>query len=284
VKPKIRIKIDYAPGYGGPATWYVSAIWKNVLLDSKTVYSEMSAGETNAKFRAKWERVWAEPAWDKKISHKKPASELCAHCGCDTIDGSISCVGKVFCKKCERFIEQYKKEYRERLDADSAAFESERKQQEQTRRADVDSKLRGFHWSDGYYFLRASSGGVVVRHFQLDGHYLDLELEIPENEWASIVCSVSALGETGERWQQAREFHGAVAIERSPTQQLQPQVPQGRDNQVERELRLIELIRSMTFDKCPYCMGSSRNKHNPACPIEWELAIERAARNKEPQR
>lgn len=40
----------------------------------------------------------------------------------------------------------------------------------------------------------------------------------------------------------------------------------------EREAQLIELIRNMTFDKCPYCLGSTRNKHNPTCPVAYALA------------
>jgi hypothetical protein len=64
----------------------------------------------------------------------------------------------------------------------------------------------GFHWRDGWYFKRLDAGSVRVCH--VVGECLYLVLEIPENEWASIICSVSALGETGERWQQARNFHG----------------------------------------------------------------------------
>jgi hypothetical protein len=31
--------------------------------------------------------------------------------------------------------------------------------------------------------------------------------------------------------------------------------------------KAVELIRGMAFYKCPYCLGSSRNKHNPTCPV-----------------
>ena len=41
----------------------------------------------------------------------------------------------------------------------------------------------------------------------------------------------------------------------------------------ERLLReALRFIRAMTFDKCQYCMGSSRNQHNPACPLADLLA------------
>ncbi len=35
---------------------------------------------------------------------------------------------------------------------------------------------------------------------------------LPENEWASVVCAVSASGETHERWETAREFHRFVDL------------------------------------------------------------------------
>lgn len=42
------------------------------------------------------------------------------------------------------------------------------------------------------------------------------------------------------------------------------------------EAGLRELIRAMTFDKCPYCLGSSRGRHNPMCPVDEALAEEAA--------
>jgi len=39
-----------------------------------------------------------------------------------------------------------------------------------------------------------------------------------------------------------------------------------------RIAELERLIRSMTFDKCPYCLGSTRNHHNPTCPVEAALS------------
>jgi len=64
----------------------------------------------------------------------------------------------------------------------------------------------GFHWRDGWYFKRLDDG--TVRVLLVHGQQIYQHLIIPDNEWASIVCSVSADGETGERWQQARNFHG----------------------------------------------------------------------------
>ena len=59
-----------------------------------------------------------------------------------------------------------------------------------------------FHSHDGWYFKRLEDGTVRVRYGDT------LVATFPENEWASIVCFVSRKGETGDRWQQARIFHG----------------------------------------------------------------------------
>ena len=73
-----------------------------------------------------------------------------------------------------------------------------------------------FHWQHGWYFSRLPDGSVEVRnHGDFDKHDPNCgpgdgrtTLVIPPNEWASIVCSVSKDGETGERWDAAQDFHG----------------------------------------------------------------------------
>jgi len=69
----------------------------------------------------------------------------------------------------------------------------------------------GFHWQDGWFFRRLPDGSVRVRKFQAPptpDAELEMEAVIVPAEWASIVCSVSAGGETGERWDAAQDFHG----------------------------------------------------------------------------
>ena len=77
-----------------------------------------------------------------------------------------------------------------------------------------------FHWRNGWYWSRLPDGSVEVRnhgdfekpdpnHAPGDGR---ATLVIPPNEWASIVCSVSAKGEDGARWNAAQDFHGRPAI------------------------------------------------------------------------
>ncbi|GEM_PF-3451811 len=73
-----------------------------------------------------------------------------------------------------------------------------------------------FHWQNGWYWSRLPDGSVEVRnHGDFEKHDPNCApgdgrttLVIPAAEWASIVCSVSKGGETGERWDQAQDFHG----------------------------------------------------------------------------
>jgi hypothetical protein len=65
-----------------------------------------------------------------------------------------------------------------------------------------------YHWRDQIYFGRAHDGSVMVWKNNGEGKADAFQLLIPQNEWASIVCSVSTAGETGERWNAAQDFHG----------------------------------------------------------------------------
>jgi hypothetical protein len=68
----------------------------------------------------------------------------------------------------------------------------------------------GFHTHDGWYWTRRDDGTVVitVRESARDGAPAFREHTLPENEWASVVCSVSEKGEDCARWTAARDFHG----------------------------------------------------------------------------
>jgi hypothetical protein len=216
MKPEITIKIQHYPGYGHSPEWEIFAIWENTLLDSKLVGSEFEAGRVEGQFRSKWEKSWSKQAWEKATRNKKAASRLCDHCGGYTLDGCISCVEKIFCYKCESFIEQYKKEYSDKVAASRLASDQQQAKFKEERRKKVDAKLYGaFHWRDNWFFKRQPDGSVAVMRKQMfykedNDYYLSPELSIPSNEWASIVCSVSEDGETSERWDAAQDFHGRV--------------------------------------------------------------------------
>jgi len=72
--------------------------------------------------------------------------------------------------------------------------------------------IKGFHWQNDIYFIRQNDGSVKVMQI-VDWNYTPnfTEWVIPPMHWASIVCSVSAEGETTDRWNAAQDFHGRAA-------------------------------------------------------------------------
>lgn len=74
-----------------------------------------------------------------------------------------------------------------------------------------------FHLRDGFFFERLGDGAVRIRYAQpvifQDGspdttHMAVIaQTTVPENEWASVLASVSGPGETAETWQAARNYH-----------------------------------------------------------------------------
>jgi hypothetical protein len=86
--------------------------------------------------------------------------------------------------------------------------------------------MKGFHSRDGFYFERLEDGTVRVslclhglantgRADQAPVAVVVRSVDLPENEWASVVASVSSLGDTGENWQRARDFHFGEKLVRS---------------------------------------------------------------------
>lgn len=77
-----------------------------------------------------------------------------------------------------------------------------------------------FHESENLFFGRRQDGSVRVVKFAKppqDWPTADAPYPYPDavadqiievGPWASIVCSVSRDGETGERWNAAQDFHG----------------------------------------------------------------------------
>jgi hypothetical protein len=66
----------------------------------------------------------------------------------------------------------------------------------------------GFHWRNCWFFKRMSGGHVRITHAEVGSEVV--QILIPPNEWASIVASVSAEGETSERYYEAAKFHGGM--------------------------------------------------------------------------
>ena len=76
-----------------------------------------------------------------------------------------------------------------------------------------------FHSNNGLYFERTADGGVRVSHWmsgvanagradQASVDVLDRSWTLTAPEWASVVASVSQMGESSETWQQALDWHG----------------------------------------------------------------------------
>jgi len=80
--------------------------------------------------------------------------------------------------------------------------------------------LGGFHWKDGLMFKR-NGPFVQIMHWYRDESLpidadnraagpwcADVLAVIPDAEWASIIATVSASGETAENYEAAKAFHG----------------------------------------------------------------------------
>lgn len=73
-----------------------------------------------------------------------------------------------------------------------------------------------FHSRDGLFFARDHTGCVRIiktsdnknPREDTEGTNILFMLVLGENEWASVVCSVSKDGEDYARWMRARRFHG----------------------------------------------------------------------------
>ncbi len=77
--------------------------------------------------------------------------------------------------------------------------------------AEREASMPIYHWKDNWFFKRGADGTVVVRHDNKETHRPDVSLLIPPNEWASIIASVSARGETAEQYAAATDFHNGRA-------------------------------------------------------------------------
>lgn len=95
-----------------------------------------------------------------------------------------------------------------------------------------------FHSRNGLFFQATGQGNVAIiatndgkepftrSHANSDKVDTNIvcNVTLPENEWASVVCSVSKDGETASRWNQARRFHGTeIPIPEAPPETLSPQ-------------------------------------------------------------
>lgn len=76
-----------------------------------------------------------------------------------------------------------------------------------------------FHAVGGIFFGRKENGEVRILKLSdklaywplIEGKYPDAEIDVtlPLETWASVVCSVSKRGENANRFREALNFHGA---------------------------------------------------------------------------
>jgi len=63
-----------------------------------------------------------------------------------------------------------------------------------------------FHARDDWYFKRIKDGAVRIHHLDTQG-LMDRGFVVDANTWASIVASVSKLGDTAEVFQKEIALH-----------------------------------------------------------------------------
>jgi len=205
----IQIKTGEVEGYGGPGYHWVLVHFENVQLEWSKHYSEREAGKAEALYEQRWKQHdWQDAEWANAIEGKPLASPPCSNCGQHTLEGTVSQWERIWCKRAPCQIAQKewaalkKAEYDKSLQRQAA--DTEKWKQEWKDKAK--EAQTGFHWRDGRFFKRMEGGSVRVSH--VNGESLQSQYVIPAAEWASIVCSVSAEGETDGRWNAAQDFHG----------------------------------------------------------------------------
>jgi hypothetical protein len=203
---ELEILVEHLPGYGSPSEWHVHAVYDNRLLESAVCGSEMSAGEARAQLRAKWTIALV----GADISALPLFSLLCNHCGLDCRSGgggTTSCLSKTWCHRpeCRKALDEAIAESKRQEEARHVADQNRQADEREERLRRAEEAKTGFHWRDNWFFKRMPDASVRVSHVTDEWF---TQLVIPQNEWASIVCSVSAAGETGERWEASQDFHG----------------------------------------------------------------------------
>jgi len=197
----VTFQQGYVEGYGAPGYAWCRAICDNRQLE-RIECSENDLSLALYKLKLKWADIPTD------LEDFELASAWCDHCKGDTLEGSISCVEKVFCRKCEPLIEGYKEAFRRRMAESERELIARAENERLSRLATIEVQKSGaFHWRDGWFFKRLSDGSVSIFHAEDSKDYLYPSLTIPPNEWASIIAQCSAKGESDGGWERALQFH-----------------------------------------------------------------------------
>lgn len=63
-----------------------------------------------------------------------------------------------------------------------------------------------FHLRGGFYFRREANGDITIMLGSAEAGGQAVRISVPSNEFASVMASVSARGETGETWREACDY------------------------------------------------------------------------------
>ncbi len=74
----------------------------------------------------------------------------------------------------------------------------------------ADTPDLGFRAKEGWYFKRLEDGQVEVKH--MSGKFTVCRAVFDKDTWASIVASVSSLGEDGSTFRRAEALHGGFGL------------------------------------------------------------------------
>lgn len=225
----VTFQQGYVEGYGAPGYAWCRAVCENRQLER----IECSENDLSLELY-KLKQKWSEPP--ASLETFELASQWCDHCKGDTLEGSISCVEKVFCRKCEPFIDGYKDAYKKRMAASEQELNARAESQKLAHIAAVEARKSGaFHWKDNWFFRRTADGSVNLFHAVEE--YLHPDLVIPQNEWSSIIAQCSAHGEINGGWERALKFHNSVPSAQESTTNEQPGAPSGEVAEVVEEMR-----------------------------------------------
>lgn len=128
---KLRILTHHYPGYGGPPSWTVRAIYDNRELSSRNnLGSEFAAGQAEANLKAYWLKSINTKLFLASLGERRLASDPCSHCGQDTLDGTSSIRDKVFCtrKPCQEACSDYSKQCHTEAEGDKNKRDREYKE------------------------------------------------------------------------------------------------------------------------------------------------------------
>jgi len=136
--------LDHLGSDYNTVVWTFRVVYKNKLLETREVSSQFEHGRNSVLLRIKYEDK-SEEELEELAALAKLASPWCTICGGDTLDGCFSCVGELFCSRCEDKIPEYKEKYTTELILKEMKREEEQEKERLRRKSEARKIL------DSYY-------------------------------------------------------------------------------------------------------------------------------------